>query len=698
MAMKQIKSRLTFRIAIALVAYTAVLLGAVLLLLGARLRDDVGTIVRDDGMRAASMLAAQFAEKVDKLRWQLNVAAARPEFASGDRARAKEAIYSLRISFSSEASDAFVAWPDGSAFSASNPSFDVSDRQYFRELMSGKDGAFIADPVESRTLKVPVIVVAQSIKSAEGKIACILGLQLKLGALTTLIEAIRVGETGYGWLLTKGGLVIAHPMPSLVMSLNVSKADEEGYSGLSALGSKMKEEDRGLGEWSSPEGVSYMTYYCAVKDSPWILAVDQESSEAGAVSRSITSLLLAVLAVGLAVTVAIAALLARSVARPIGIAGAAFRELAAGEADLTRRIEIVRRDEIGDLVLDFNSFVAKLHDIVLSLKEAQAELGGIGEELGESVGETAGSVTRIDASLDVVRDRALAQADAVEGSSSAVAQIARNIEDLERLITDQAASVAEASASIEEMVGNIGAVTSSVERMAERFGALSEASDKGKATQAEVGHKIAQIAERSRSLLEANEVISGIASRTNLLAMNAAIEAAHAGQAGRGFSVVADEIRKLAETAAHQSRTIGGELKAVETAIEQVVASSRDSEKAFGQVASQISSTDAIVREVRLAMAEQREGSVQILDALKAMNDVTSMVRTGSSEMSAGNATILAEMTRLKMASGEIASSIEEMSRGAAGIRENARRVSTAAGATRGTIGRMDAAIGKFKV
>jgi methyl-accepting chemotaxis protein len=279
-----------------------------------------------------------------------------------------------------------------------------------------------------------------------------------------------------------------------------------------------------------------------------------------------------------------------------------------------------------------------------------------------------------------------------------VHEIAMNIESLERLIEDQAARVTQASASIEQMVGNIGSVAISIDKMAEQFAALSGASDSGMAAQAAATEKIKLASELSSSLLEANEVITGISSQTDLLAMNAAIEAAHAGEAGKGFSVVADEIRRLAETSGEQSRTIGESLSRLEGVIAEVVGSTRDTEAAFALVAARISETDGIVREVRQAMTEQREGSSQVLEALRAMNDVTSQVRSGSVEMSLGNKTILEEMKRLGDTAVEVKAQIAAMVAEEAGIESGSRAVADLAISTRDTIERMDKAIGRFKV
>ena len=371
--------------------------------------------------------------------------------------------------------------------------------------------------------------------------------------------------------------------------------------------------------------------------------------------------------------------------------------LSSAEKDLTKRISVCSVDELGSMAGMVNVFCDGLWKSMSDLKTAQKRLNELGEELQKNAGDTAGSVSQISSSLARVREKAQFQSQSVVESSSAVEEIAQNIVSLENLISDQSASVTEASASIEEMVGNIAAVTRSIDKMADQFGSLLAAAEEGRKTQAASRANIEQISARSEGLLEANKAIATIASKTNLLAMNAAIEAAHAGDAGRGFSVVADEIRHLAETSASQSKTIRGELVQVQKSIEEVVASSKTAEDSFARVSERIGETDALVREVQLAMAEQKEGSAQVLEALRSMNDITSQVRSGSQEMSAGNKTVLEEIGRLRQTTAEITESMEEMAVGAGGIAEGAKKVSDMAEGTRDTIRRMDEAIDCFK-
>jgi methyl-accepting chemotaxis protein len=693
------KRSLGSRIAVILTIYTSLLLGAALLVVGLRLGGEVRAIVTENGAQAADARSSQLGEMLDKLRSQLRLVAERREFLAKDRRGARSLILELRNSFSPEVSDAFVAWPDGEAFSAANPRFDVSERDYFKKIMGKWSDWEIADPAVSETLGAPVVVAAYPVKAEDGSVAALLGVQLRLDLLSGLVGEIKVGSTGYGWLATRSGVVIAHPDASKVMSLDLAKADEKGYRGLSAFGASMIESQSGTGSWRAADGVRYISYFSAVKNSPsWVLAIDQKASDAEGAVSSVIALLAILLAIGVLVTVALSALIARSIARPLGLAASGFRELAEGEADLTRTIAIGRNDEIGELVGDFNGFLAKLREVMANLKGAQSDLSGIGDRLGGSVDGTEAAVSQLNANLGGVRERGEHQSSSVEESSSAVSQIARNIASLDALIESQAASIAESSAAIEQMVGNIGSVTSSISRMAREFAELSGASEAGKATLALAVERIAQVAAQSRSLVEANEVIAAIASNTNLLAMNAAIEAAHAGEAGKGFSVVSDEIRRLAETASEQSKTIGGELNFILEAIGDIVVASKESEDAFSLVAGKIATTDLIVKEVNQAMTEQGEGSKQVLEALREMNDVTSQVKTGSSEMSEGNKAVLDEMARLRDSAFEVKDRVDAMTASAAEIDSNLSTVAEMARKTRETIARMEEAIGRFKV
>lgn len=375
-----------------------------------------------------------------------------------------------------------------------------------------------------------------------------------------------------------------------------------------------------------------------------------------------------------------------------------LEELETGDADLTKRCKLFIRDEIGDLIIHFDLFLDKLQQIMGDVKGSKTDLSTAGLAMTASAQETGSAITQIIANIDGIHNQITMQTKTVASAAAAVNEISTNISTLDRLIESQSSGVSQASVAVEEMIGNITSVNTSVEKMASSFETLADNANNGISKQQAVNERIKQIETQSQMLQEANLAIENIAQQTNLLAMNAAIEAAHAGDAGKGFAVVADEIRKLSETSSKQSRTIGEQLNDIKNSITEVVNSSTESNEAFVSVSDGLKETDQLVLQIKAAMEEQNSGSRQISQALKSMNDSTVEVTRSSKEMSARSDKIIHEMNVLQNSSTSMQNSMDEMAAGARKINETGAELGNISNKVRDSIDKIGSQIDRFKV
>ena len=521
---------------------------------------------------------------------------------------------------------------DGMLYRTDNTVEKVASADWFQSARKGK--YIITEPAQSSTDRRYIFIVAIPMRDLQGKITGVINATILGDALSNLISDIIVGETGTAYLVSPSGIILGNRRPEILYKSIYSEIIGSETTDFAQFIRQSFSSTKLDVNVSEVRGVRYISAVSTMRYSGWTLLLTAPVSEF--MSENVINLInpfIVIALIQLIVAIGFGIFIARNITQPINHVIEAMRNIAQGEGDLTIELPASGKDETSILSSYFNQTILKLNNSIRQIGADSREMEMVGSDLESNMVSVSEFVTKITSGIESLKDRFIEQEESVSDTAAAIEHIIKTVQLLNDSIGKQAAMVAESSSSFDKMTQSINAVGENVVETREAIRNLSAATNDGRETLAKANEMSQRISEASGDLIEAGSVIENIASKTNLLAMNAAIEAAHAGEAGKGFAVVAMEIRKLAEGSSAQGKKISVTLKNLSAEIGSLAGAAAGAVEKFNVISSYSKGLSGSIEGVVRAMNEQEENGKIIWNIINDVSGLTNEVKSGSGEM-----------------------------------------------------------------
>jgi len=476
----------------------------------------------------------------------------------------------------------YIQWPETSI----SDNYDPRKRPWYTKAMEKRGEIIRTNPYEDAVNKTLIVSNARTFTDSSGKVYGVMAIDVTSNKITEIISDIQIGETGYVMLLHKTGLVLADPAQQ---SNNNKLLDDVGLGGLKEAVSTNHAEFQ-----LTLRDKEYRVNSLHSTTTDWVIVGLIEEAELAETAKSTVLTVIGITTVSMLVVVLLAALISVKVTKPIKEIVAGLKDIAEGEGDLTKRLTIKTKDEIGELASWFNVFLDKLQVLI---KDAFSNAQGV-----DSSSNTLLSVaTKLAENTGDTSARANAVALSSEDMRSNFSRVAETMEETTSNASMMAAAVEEMAATIHEIAAN-----SEKARMISE-NAVSQAS--------QTSNQMEELGQAAHAISAVTETITEISEQTNLLALNATIEAARAGEAGKGFAVVANEIKDLAAQTANATAEIKAKISGVQTtttsSVDQIKAVAvviNDINEIIVSIASAIEEQSVATREISGSIGKTSEG------------------------------------------------------------------------------------------
>lgn len=491
---------------------------------------------------------------------------------------------------------------------------------------------------------------------------------LDLKELNKTMNNIKIGRRGYPILLAEDGTIVSHPSPKLIGTPGTVIMDFDGNQILK----RVRDEKNGHFnyKWQEDDGriEDKFIYFKYDTNSKLIVCSTGYIKDFFFVLENIIRIVILSGTITGITLIIVLYLIATSVSKPISSFTHNLKDISQGEGDLTKRINITTSGEIGLMVLSFNKFLDTLQELITKIKMASVQTINIKDEVTTGVDETAASLHEISTNIIEIKKLTNHLNENVNKSTKATDDILVSADDLDDSVEKQSIMLETSTAAITEMISSIDNVNNITTSKKQSVLTLLESAKTGSTDISDTQNAVKEVSNQLTNIEEMATVISNIASQTNLLAMNAAIEAAHAGDAGKGFAVVADEIRKLAENSSSNSLKITQVLKSISQSIISADNLSEKTLESFTILNDEISDMADALTEISSSTNELQIGGKDILESITGLEEASHTVRERATKIKKLSMDVKSSMEDTKNVTMEVVTSIDEINQGVIGI------------------------------
>jgi len=611
----------------------------------------------------------QISEYLSSIKMELSLFGEAETIRSGDLKEIGKYLAGKANINSNRFDEVFYSDKNGNAISSTGYNVDITQREYFKSIISGKSEYEVTNAIYSKSSGKPAMIMVVAVKDINNNLKGLIGVTIPLESFSEITENIQLSDNGYSYIVDGTGIIVAHPDESIVMKLNLVDAEAAGYIGTNSIIEKMRKGEKGYGVVNNPDGSVFSNFFIPINGtSNWSLGVAIPNSELNESTNNIIIKIVMILVVILLIMILVSIFIGNRISKPIKELSVKIVEF--GKGDLTVEFPVKGRDETAQMAEILNNMASELRDSMLGIKSSSESIYSSSEEL-EILSEHSNK-----SSLELVERSGIVDNN-VQNTSASIEEVTSSVEE----VAASAQNVSKVSQELSEN-SNQTAIDAKhgEEAMIEMVDMIKEADNQTSGT----AKMIQVLAEQARSVQEIVDSISSIAEQTNLLALNAAIEAARAGEAGKGFAVVADEIRKLAE----ESKDSAGNIEKI---LKDIGVKSEGANKAA-------SLTSESVIKVNAKANETLEQFRRILKSVEGISNMVENLAGSAEEQSASAEEMAAAMDQSAKSTYEVSEQVQEITNMTEKSLEESNKVQKSADNLKHLSESLEEVINKFKI